>query len=163
MFDTKSLLVFLDKNNVKYTLYEHPPVFSKSDIQNMPQTAGEVLKSLVLTNKKGELFMFTLPLFWSADLKTLALNLNSKRLSFGNDDSLAYLGVLPGMVSPLALLNDTNHKFIYIEPEEIEDFKIVNCHPLNNSFSIDIALKDMDTLVKNSGHEVLRFSQCIKK
>ena len=121
MFNKDSLLKFLETKSVSFTLYQHARVFSKADLANMPKTAGEVLKSLVLTNKHHDLFMFTLPLNKSADLKALALNIGSSRLSFGEHQDLKPLGVLPGMVSPLALLNDleklvrqSGHEVVYV-------------------------------------------------
>ena len=162
MFNKDSLLKFLETKSVSFTLYQHARVFSKADLANMPKTAGEVLKSLVLTNKHHDLFMFTLPLNKNADLKVLALNIGSSRLSFGEHQDLKPLGVLPGMVSPLALLNDTEIRFNYFVPVELKQYAIVNCHPLDNAFSIDIALNDLEKLIRQSGHEVVYVADCLK-
>ena len=162
MHNKDSLLKFLETQGVSFTLYQHARVFSKADLSNMPETAGEVLKSLVLTNKQHDLFLFTLPLNKNADLKNLEMKINSTRLSFGVNQDLNPLGVLPGMVSPLALLNDSQKRFKYIEPVELRQYPIVNCHPLDNAYSIDIALLDLERLVSDSGHEIVYVSDCLK-
>ena len=162
MLNKDSLLKFLETQGVSFTLYQHARVFSKADLSNMPETAGEVLKSLVLTNKQHDLFLFTLPLNKNADLKSLASKIASTRLSFGSNQDLVPLGVLPGMVSPLALLNDVQRQFTYIEPLELRQYSLVNCHPLDNAFSIDIALNDLEKLVVDSGHEIIYAQDCLK-
>lgn len=162
MFNKDSILEFIEAKGIDYTLYQHERVFSKADLSNLPKTEGEVLKSLVLTNKRHDLFMFTLPLNKNADLKSLASKIASTRLSFGSNQDLVPLGVLPGMVSPLALLNDVQRQFTYIEPLELRQYSLVNCHPLDNAFSIDIALNDLEKLVVDSGHEIIYAQDCLK-
>ena len=47
-------------------------------------------------------------------------------------------------------------------PVELKQYAIVNCHPLDNAFSIDIALNDLEKLVRQSGHEVVYVADCLK-
>ena len=58
-------------------------------------------------NKGGAFWLVTLPDEKRADLKRLPEKIGSKRLSFGNaDPPMDALGVTPGPVTPLALIND---------------------------------------------------------
>ena len=156
MFTPESLLSFMDKQGINYKLYHHPAVGCGDCAHLFPQVDGVILKNLVLTTKKGRLVLFTLPLEVKADLKKLAQSLTLPRFSFARSGDLAFLGVPPGMVSPLALLNDVGQEMLYVEPVELDALPLVNCHPLRNTMSIDIALCDLHQLVQASGHHIVQ-------
>ncbi len=156
MFVPETLLQFLDKEEIYYKLYRHAPIGSGDNAYLFPKTEGTVVKNLVLRTKKGKLVLFTLPLNDRADLKQVATLLQLPRFSFARTADLAFLGVPPGMVSPLALLNDIGQELIYAEPSELSAYPLINCHPLRNNLSIDIKLEDVHELIERSGHRVIR-------
>lgn len=49
------------------------------------------------------------------------------------------LGVSPGSVTPLAAMNDTNHKVTLILDEIISASPMVNVHPLRNSATLRLS------------------------
>lgn len=157
------LLSLLKSQNISYDLYQHEAL-SHGDIDiELPDMKGMILKNLVLTNKTKQLFMYTLPLVYRVDLKALAKALDVPRLSFASVSDLAFIGIPPGHVSPFCLLNDPGNLFTYIQPEELDEFKIVNCHPLDNHFSVDIALSDLEKIVESSGHNIIKVKGSIKQ
>ena len=117
---------------------------------------GTMLKNLVLTNKTKELYLFTLPLDYRANLKALSNALGVPRFSFASVSDLAYMGIPPGHVSPFCLLNDLNFQVNYIQPIELDNFDLVNCHPLDNHFSVDIKRCDLEGLVAKTGHQITK-------
>lgn len=162
MLTPEKLLLTLDSEHVAYTLYHHPPVGSGDDDALFPPMQGHIVKNLVLTDKKHRhLVLFTLPLEAKADLRALSTALNLPRFSFARTSDLAYLGVPPGMVSPLGLLNDVGQEILYAEPEELSSYPLINCHPLHNSMSIDIGLQDVHRLIEKSGHVIHRVAGVI--
>ena len=158
MLDPQALLDLLKAKHIPYTLYSHPPVGSGDCDDLFPAMKGEILKNLVLRTKKGKLVLFTLPLKAHADLKAIASALELPRFSFARVSDLCFMGVPPGMVTPLALLNDVGHEICYAEPVELSQYPLINCHPLRNDHSIDIALKDVHALIAESGHEIIKLT-----
>jgi len=68
------------------------------------------------------MWLVTLPDEKRADLKSLPDKIGSKRLSFGNADLLMEaLGVTPGSVTALALINDEARRVqLVLDPEMME-------------------------------------------
>ena len=156
MLTPEGMLALLKERGMAFKLYHHPPVGCGDCAHLFPQVAGAIVKNLVLTTKKGRLVLFTLPLDAKADLKKLAAALGLPRFSFARTSDLVFLGVPPGMVSPLALLNDMGGELIYVEPEELSACSLINCHPMLNTMSIDIKLSDVHQLIEQSGHVITK-------
>lgn len=158
MYVKDTLLPLLAQKQVPYSLYMHEAL-GHGDIDiELPDMKGVILKNLVLTNKRHDLYMFTLPLDYRANLKALSDELNLPRFSFAKVSDLAFMGIPPGHVSPLCLLNDLNQHVHYVQPVELDNFDLVNCHPLDNHFSIDIPRQQLEQLVLDSGHEIIKVS-----
>lgn len=156
MFTKSTFLKFLDDKKISYDLYQHDAL-SHGDIDiELPDMKGMILKNLVLTNKTRKLYMFTLPLTYRANLKALSNALGVPRFSFATVSDLAFMGIPPGHVSPFCLLNDIGNMVTYVQPEELDRFAMVNCHPLDNHFSVDITLSDLEKVVSMSGHEIIK-------
>lgn len=150
------LLQFLDDKNIAYQIYQHEAL-AHGDIDiELPDMKGMILKNLVLTNKTKKLYMFTLPLTYRANLKELSKALDVPRFSFATVSDLAFMGIPPGHVSPFCLLNDLGLQVTYVQPQELDNFELVNCHPLDNHFSVDIALRDLENVVTMTGHEIIK-------
>ena len=62
------------------------------------------------------------------DLKKLPARINAARLSFGSADLMhAVLGVTPGSVSPLALLNDSQRQVSPFLDHRLMEHEVMNC------------------------------------
>ncbi len=68
------------------------------------------------------------------DLKRAAGVIGSGRLSFGNETLMwETLGVRPGSVTALALINDIDRRVTFVLDQRLWDADIVNFHPLTNT------------------------------
>ena len=93
------------------------------------------------------------------DLKALAKRLGFGRFSFGKAERLeAVLGVSPGSVTPLALINASAASVTVVVDRAIMDLAEVNCHPLENTATIRLATADLIRFIEESGHEPLIFA-----
>jgi Ala-tRNA(Pro) deacylase len=94
---------------------------------------------------------------WTAtevDLKGLPKVIGSARLSFGKPELLMeVLGVQPGSVTAFALLNDVEGRVSVIIDKNLTHFESVNCHPLENTATTNIALADLLRFIRDTGHE----------
>ena len=79
------------------------------------------------------------------DLKLLAENINVGRLSFGSYERLMEnLGVLPGAVSPFAMINGVkNNVSIYLD-NKLKSYKNIFAHPLENNQTLEIKFDQLE-------------------
>jgi Ala-tRNA(Pro) deacylase len=88
------------------------------------------------------------------DLKSLGEKLGAGRLSFGSPERLmTHLGVLPGAVTPFALVNDRQGQVRVAVDKAVLAQNPVNCHPLTNDMTTAIAPDDLLAFMAASGHK----------
>jgi Ala-tRNA(Pro) deacylase len=131
----------------------HPPVFTVAEAAAHPHgLPGEDTKNLLLRDAKGALFLVTLRADRRADLRALPALLGAKRLSFASAATLQeVLGVTPGAVTPLALMNDTGRRVTFALDRALADAGRIVCHPLVNTASVSIATADLRRLLAQLG------------
>ena len=95
---------------------------------------GAHTKNLFLKDKKGRLWLISARQDTMIDLKRAPTLIGSDRLSFGNETLMwDTLGVRPGSVTALALINDIEHRVTFVLDKVLWDADIVNFHPLTNT------------------------------
>jgi Ala-tRNA(Pro) deacylase len=131
----------------------HPPVFTVADVERTPHgLPGLDTKNLFLKDARGQLFLVTLRADRRADLKALPALIGSKRLSFASAETLrAALGVAPGSVTPLALVNDRAHQVWFCLDRALAEAPYIVCHPLVNTASVSLPTPDLLRLLAAMG------------
>ncbi|MGE3231031.1 MAG: prolyl-tRNA synthetase associated domain-containing protein [Hyphomicrobium sp.] len=151
----EALLAHLEALGIAATVHRHPPVFTVEESQalrgSMP---GGHIKNLFLRNKKGDrMWLVVLEENAKVDLKALAPRIDGDKLSFGSPDRLmTHLGVRPGSVTPLALVNDKAGKVELVLDRAILAMDPVNCHPLTNDMTVAISAADLERFFAATGH-----------
>jgi len=148
---------FLDAHNVSYERYDHPAVFTVEESKRLsPELEGASTKNLFLRDKKAiRHFLVTVPEDKKVNLKALSTILETSRLSFASPDRLkTHLGIDPGSVSLLALLNDTEQNVEVFIDQEIWEDEAILCHPLVNTSTLVVPRKSMEHFLKKTGHAV---------
>jgi len=148
---------FLAANNVSYERHDHPAVFTVEESKILsPELNGASTKNLFLRDKKGiRHFLVTVPEDKRVDLKTLSFALDSSRLSFASPERLkTHLGIDPGSVSLLALANDSENNVEAFIDQDIWEDEAILCHPLVNTSTLVVPLKDMKLFLEKTGHGV---------
>ncbi len=100
---------------IDYLRIDHPAVFTADEARaKVPPMPGAKAKNLLVQDRSGEqVFMVTVPYDKSVDLKALAAALGTRKLSFVSAESMQELiGVTPGAVSLLGLINDKGCKVL---------------------------------------------------
>ena len=86
-------------------------------------------------------------------MKELSSILEASRLSFASPDRLkTYLGIDPGSVSLLALLNDSEKKVEVFIDNELWDAETILCHPLVNTSTLAVPRDGIKQFLENTGH-----------
>ena len=89
----------------------------------------------------------------------MAKKINAKSPSFGKPDLLAQvLGVIPGSVTPFAVINAQNHDIKVILDKDLMENQLLNFHPLVNTATTTIAAKDLIKFMEhcNQAFEIIR-------
>jgi Ala-tRNA(Pro) deacylase len=77
-------------------------------------------------------------------------------LSFGRSELLCeVLGVEPGSVTPLAIVNDSDGRITPVLDAKLAAQGIVNCHLLRNDATTAIRGADLLRFIRSTGHEPL--------
>ena len=157
------LFARLDELGIRTSTVEHPPVFTVEEAKALRGTLpGGHIKNLFLRNKKGEMWLVVAEEDRAIDLKELGARLGAGRLSFGSPDRLmTYLGVVPGAVTPFAIINDRDGAVRVAIDKALLALDPVNCHPLTNDRTTAIAPGDLLTFLAVCGHapQIIDFSE----
>ena len=152
------LFAFLDTLAIKTTTVDHPATFTVEQSSGADLgLPGDHTKNLFLKDDDGTLVLVIAKSSIKVDLKKLAKRLNAGRFSFAKPDLLqTYLGVAPGSVTAFAIMNDQGRRVQVIMDKDLEAAVSVNCHPLENTATTNIALDDLLRFIRSTGHD-LRF------
>jgi Ala-tRNA(Pro) deacylase len=135
---------------------EHEPLFTVADSSKLERKLpGAHTKNLFLKDEGGELFLVVAESTTRVDLKALARTLRAGRFSFGKPELLMQaLGVPPGSVTAFALINDPERRVRLVVDAELMHNDSINCHPLENTATTNIARDDLLRFVRACGNEL---------
>jgi Ala-tRNA(Pro) deacylase len=153
-----ALLARLDALGIQHQTVSHEAVFtveqSTAVRARLPvlQT-GTHIKNLFLRNKREEMWLVTAEAHRAIDLRQLGERLGAGRVSFGSAERLMrYLGVRPGSVTPLALINDRENRVRLAVDRAVLEAEIVWAHPLVNTMVTRLSGADLQRFFAATGH-----------
>ncbi len=149
------LLARLDALGVGYARHAHPPLRTVEESRALRGTMqGAHCKNLFLKARKGGLWLAVCEEARAVRIKDLARAVGAKGFSFGSAELLGEtLGVLPGAVTPLALVNDGAGRVRLILDAQMMRAEALNCHPLHNEATVALATADLRRVFADTGHE----------
>ncbi|WP_417670085.1 prolyl-tRNA synthetase associated domain-containing protein [Roseibium sp.] len=159
------LMAFLAGLQIDVATTDHQPVFTVAESGDLHERiSGGHTKNLFLKDKKGRLFLVVVLHDAEVDLKKIHQVIGAQgRVSFGKADLLMeVLGVVPGSVTPFALINDrTEQRVSVIFDAAMMQHDVLNYHPLSNDATTSIGRDDLIAFAKACGHEpqILAVSQ----
>ncbi len=141
---SEELLAYLEDHGIEAVTYEHPPVHTVEESQRLRgDVPGVHTKNLFLRDSKKAFFLVV-----TNEAATVSLK----------DALLELLGVTPGAVSLLALVNDRGHKVVPVIDESLLKAGLVNCHPLSNRRTTSLSAEGILGFFTTTGHLPLRMS-----
>jgi Ala-tRNA(Pro) deacylase len=152
----QQLLSRLDELGIASVTIEHAPMFTVEQSTALRETLpGAHTKTLFLDDRCGHLVLVAAKDDTMVNLKALSKRLGTGRFSFGKADLLAeVLGVAPGSVTPLALMNDGACRVTVVVDAELLKFDEVNFHPLENNATTRLSTRDLTRFIEACGHEI---------
>ena len=145
-----TLLNLLEIWKIPYTRTDHVPLRTVEESKKVQyqflstENGGGHIKNLFLRDNKKKNILLVLEQDRQIDLKTLHLKLKTGRLSFGSADRLMeYLGVRPGAVTPLCMINGAEKGVQLFIDAKLKSCKQVYVHPLVNDRTLGITPSDL--------------------
>jgi len=145
----------LDSLGIRYERYDHAPVFTCDEADAaVPNHAAVQTKNLFLRDKRGRRHILLVTSCEKAvDIKRFAEQAGADHLSFGSPERLAkYLGVAPGSVTVLGLMNDVAHGVELFVDGDVWRTPAWRCHPLINSVTLILSRGDVERFIAHTGH-----------
>jgi Ala-tRNA(Pro) deacylase len=154
MHSPQQLFARLQELGIPHRTVEHPPVFTVEEAKALRgDLPGHHIKNLFLRNKKEEMWLVVALEDRAIDLKRLGEVLGAGRLSFGSPDRLRrQLGVEPGAVTPLALVNDAARAVRLALDRGLAEGGPINAHPLVNTMTTAIPTAGLLRFFEATGH-----------
>ena len=146
---------FLEKCGVPFELFEHERVHTMEECAALDCSRGAShAKNLFLCNRQGTKFYLLLVEARKA-FKTSEFSkaMGISRVSFANESQLMQkLGLMPGAVGPLALINDASREVTLVIDADLKGSARVAFHPNDNAASVFLSMDDMERCVRSLGY-----------
>ena len=136
----------LDRLGIEYWRTDHEAAFTMEACEDIDRVLGvKMCKNLFLCNRQQTAFyLLMMPDDIPFKTKELSAQIGSARLSFGDHDKMKeYLDILPGAMSVLGLMNDTENRVRLLIEERVMQEEYLGCHPCVNTSSLKIRMKDI--------------------
>ena len=147
----------LNSLGIKYKIVDHDPVFTIEEMDEKGISShGYLCKNLFLRDDNGKRhFLVVCHKDKAVDLKDIRTQIGSSRLSFASAERLKkYLNLEHGQVTPLGVINDTEHKVEVVFEKDMIGKENVGVHPNDNTATIWLSFDDILKVVKLNGNVV---------
>ncbi len=137
----------LDQLGISYQRVDHDATATIEACHDVDQLLDiDICKNLFLCNaQKTDFYLLMMPGQKKFKTARLSKQIGSARLSFAGPDYMEqFLGLAPGSVSVLGLMNDTENRVrLLIDQDVIDNHAFVGCHPCINTSSLKIRTQDI--------------------
>lgn len=153
-----TLLALLDEWGLACQLHSHVPLRTVEDAKQVeaameqPGVSSLKIKNFYLRDRKKRNYLISVEQDREVDLKALGKEIGAAGLSFGSSDRLMQtLGILPGAVSPLAMINGVPNGVRFFMDAAAKEVEVINMHPLVNDRTVVMARGDFLTFLDRIG------------
>lgn len=145
----------LNRRQIPYEITEHKAVYNMAEAAEvaLPYPEFEAKNLFVRDDKKRNYYLITVKGDKRVDLKVFRQKHGTRSLSFASDgDLMSFLGLIPGAVTPLGLLNDEEHSVqFFLDREFLEEPGRIGVHPNDNTATIWLRAEDLVRLLEERG------------
>lgn len=150
-----NLYKLFENLNITFDYYEHLPVPTVEEAAlYWKDIEATHCKNLFFRNHKGNKhYLVILEYSHSLAIRDLEQRLKQGKLTFASPQRMMkYLGVTPGSVSPLGLINDKeSHAHLFLD-ENLKRSKTISFHPCINTASLVIKYSDFIRFLEHTGN-----------
>lgn len=146
----------LDELGIEYFRVDHECAETMEACEKIDKVLGiEMCKNLLLCNRQQTAFyLLMLPGDKPFITKEFSRQMEISRVSFAKGEQMKeMLDILPGSLSVLGLMNDTDNKVCLCIDKAVIENEFVGCHPCVNTSSLKIKTEDLRKFLKAVNHE----------
>ena len=147
---------FLNKSGINYEITEHKAVFNMEELGEvkLPSPEFDAKNLFVRDDKKQNYYLITVKGDKRVNLKEFRKKYGLRNLSFASAEELMkIMGLTPGSVTPLGLLNDEEHIVKFYLDSEFNG-TLIGVHPIDNTATVWLKSEDLIKIIKEHGNEV---------
>ena len=157
----QEIYTLLDERNIWHQVTEHKAVFNMAEVAEirLPYPEADAKNLFVRDDKKRNYYLITVKGDKRTDLKAFRQKNGTRPLTFASDQELMdLLGLIPGAVTPLGLLNDREHKVsLWLDQSFLEGSGLIGVHPNDNTATVWLKTPDLLRLLQAYGTQVTLF------
>lgn len=153
--DKKQTYQYLTERNVPYKVTEHEAVYNMAEAAaiSLPYPEAEAKNLFVRDDKKRNYYLITVKGDKRVDLKEFRQKQQTRSLSFASaEDLMDIMGLIPGAVTPLGVLNDEERKVqLFLDRAFLDAPGLIGVHPNDNTATIWLKTEDMLRVIQEHG------------
>ena len=145
---------YLDEQKIEHEITEHKAVFNMSELDSvkLPYPEWNAKNLFVRDDKKRNYYLITVKGDKRVDLKAFRRQHGLRALSFASAEDLSdIMKLIPGAVTPLGILNDTERRVQFFLDAEFAGNKI-GIHPNDNTATVWMQADDLMKIIQNHGN-----------
>ncbi len=145
---------YLKEQKLEHEITEHKAVFNMEEMDSieLPYPEWNAKNLFVRDDKKRNYYLITVKGDKRVDLKGFRKQHGLRALSFASaEDLLDIMKLTPGSVTPLGILNDTEHRIHFFLDTEFAGNKI-GVHPNDNTATVWMQADDLMKMIQKHGN-----------
>lgn len=146
----------LERLGIGFERVDHEAAMTVECLEPVDRALGiHICKNLFLCNaQKTHFYLLMMPGNKVFRTKDLSAQINSSRLSFADAENMErLLGLKPGAVSVLGLMNDSERQVRLLIDRDVLAGDFIGCHPCVNTSSLKLRLTDvLEKFLPHTGH-----------
>ena len=157
----QEIYALLNARNIWHEVTEHKAVFNMAEVAEipLPHPEADAKNLFIRDDKKRNYYLITVKGDKRADLKAFRRQNGTRPLAFASEqDLMDILGLIPGAVTPLGLLNDREHKVTFwLDRSFLEGSGLIGAHPNDNTATVWLRTRDLLALLEENGTQITLF------
>lgn len=149
---------FLNDKGIKYEITEHEAVYNMAELAkvNIPYPEADAKNLFVRDDKRKNYYLITVKGDKRVDLKEFRKRNQTRPLTFASPDELMnILGLIPGAVTPLGILNDSERIVqIFLDKDFCAAPELVGVHPNDNTATVWLKTGDLINIIKEHSNKI---------
>ena len=149
---------FLNDKGISFEITEHKAVYNMAELAevDIPYPEADAKNLFVRDDKKRNYYLIAVKGDKRVDLKEFRRQNGTRALSFASaDDLMAIMGLIPGAVTPLGILNDAECRVqVYLDRDFLDAPGRIGVHPNDNTATVWLQAEDLLTIIRDHGNTV---------
>ena len=148
----------LKQRGIWHEITEHIAVFNMEEVAQieLPYPEAEAKNLFIRDDKKRNFYLITVKGSKRVDLKKFKQDHGTRSLQFASAEYLMeMMGLIPGAVTPMGLLNDSECSIQwFLDREFMDGDGLIGVHPNDNAATVWMKAADLVEIIKEHGNKV---------